>query len=113
MKRNTNYGTLNQDGTIEYAPIPLNINGVDTWTNQRLDYIGEGYCDIVRTEQPEEEGYYYTSAWEQTNSFTITETWTKHAIKVEESSLDRSIDLESRINDLEVAICELAEALME
>lgn len=115
MKSNTNYGILNNDGTIEYAPTPLTINGVETWTNHRLDYIGEGYCDVVHTEQPSREGYYYTSSWEQTDSFTITEVWTEHNVETssETSELDRSIDLEARINDLEVALCELAEALME
>lgn len=77
-KENRDFGKL-IDGQLQYAPMPLKINGVSVYTNVRNTYFKEGYSAIVRTEMPSKEGYYYTSSWQQTDSRTITEVWEEHS----------------------------------
>lgn len=86
---NNDFGKL-ENGNINYSPIPLIVDGIPTWTNDRTLYLTNGYSEIVRTEQPTREGYYYTSSWEQTDEQTITEVWTEHEIVPSVPSVDVS-----------------------
>lgn len=105
---NNSFGKL-ENGTINYSPIPLIVDGNSVWTNDRALYLANGYSEIVRTEQPSREGYYYTSSWEQTDEQTITEVWTEHEVEVAPPNDEPT--MEERLTDLESAICELCELL--
>lgn len=73
-----------EDGVnLEYAPIPLFIDGVNVWTNEEAKYNSLGYYEIVRTESPTKEGYYYSSFYELEEN-KLVEKWEEHEIPVYE-----------------------------
>lgn len=76
---NRNYGKINEDGSLEYASVPLVVNGENVWTNIPEVYIAEGYYPIVRTDEPIKEGFYYTFYWEQDGN-VIIQKWEEHEI---------------------------------
>lgn len=47
----TKYAKLNEDGTLEYAPI--NLNGVSNWINDENAVIAAGYLPLEELEPPE------------------------------------------------------------
>lgn len=77
MKYNRNYGKLNENGTLVYAPIPLVIDGVNFWTNDAQKYLEHGYFPIEHTDEPVKEGFYYTLEHEQQEN-KIVEKWIEH-----------------------------------
>lgn len=77
MIYNTKFGKLDASGNIQYAPIPLVIDGTNVWTNVGASYTKEGYYPIVRTEAPDREGCYYTSYFVLDGS-VIVEKWKEH-----------------------------------
>lgn len=64
MRCNYKFAKLDESGGLEYAPLPLVINGENVWTNIEAEYNALGFYEIKRTEMPEKEGYYYTDFWE-------------------------------------------------
>lgn len=73
MKQNKNFGKINDNGSIQYAPLPLLING-NTWTNDVKLHESFGYYPVIKTRKPEREGYYYTSYYVFENN-TCIEKW--------------------------------------
>lgn len=45
------YAKLNEDGTLEYAPI--NLNGVSNWINDENAVLAAGYLPLEELESPE------------------------------------------------------------
>lgn len=72
------YGKI-VDGNLIYAPVPLPVGGVPTWTNNPAIYAGEGYLPVQHSEKPEREGYWYERVWEEQDG-VIRETWVEHEI---------------------------------
>lgn len=83
LKLNRNFGKLDNDNNLTYAPIPLVINGVNVWTNEKDKFIQAGYFPIERTEQPQKDGYYFSFSWVQENG-VIVQKWEEHEITEEE-----------------------------
>ena len=68
MAYNFKFAKINESGALEYAPLPLVINGENVWTNIEGTYNEQGYYLIERTDTPIKEGYYYTDYWELENN---------------------------------------------
>ena len=77
MTNNFKYAKLNESGALEYAPLPLVINGEKVWTNIEGTYNEQGYYLIERTDTPIKEGYYYTDYWELSDN-KIVQRWQEH-----------------------------------
>lgn len=77
MAYNYKYAKLDESGELEYAPLPLVINGENVWTNIEGEYNKLGFYEITKTEMPEKEGYYYTVFWELENN-KIVQRWEEH-----------------------------------
>ena len=75
---NINYGKL-VDGKIQYAPVPLNIDGTETWTNDPTVFALQGYLPVVNTEEPVRDGYFYTFSWVEEDN-QIKRVWVEHAV---------------------------------
>ena len=75
---NINYGKL-IDGRIQYAPVPMNIDGADTWTNDESVFASQGFLPVVNTEEPVRDGYFYTSSWNEMKG-RIVKVWNEHII---------------------------------
>lgn len=83
-KYNRNFGKLGESGNLEYALIPLVIEGENVWTNIPEKYIECGYFPIKKTEQPgNKEGYYYTFYYALEDN-VIAQKWEEHEIPDEE-----------------------------
>ena len=89
---NMRYGKL-ENGNLVYAPSPLIIDGIKVWTNVPSVIIGHGYKPISNTTAPYVEGYYQVSGWAETDT-EIVQTWTAHAIPVDETA-----DMQSALNE--------------
>lgn len=83
MAYNYNFAKLNESGGLEYAPIPLVIDGVNVWTNEEAKYNSLGFYEIVHTESPTKEGYYYTEYWALAEN-KIVQRWEEHENPVPE-----------------------------
>ena len=69
------------NGELIYAPKILKLNdGYEIINPTNAQYLSAGFQQIVRTPQPEREGYYYTSSIENINGVP-TEVWTRHEIE--------------------------------
>lgn len=77
MAYNYHFAKLNESGGLEYAPLPLVINGENVWTNIEAEYNALGFYEIKRTEMPEKEGFYYTDFWELAEN-KIVQRWEEH-----------------------------------
>ena len=77
MRYNYRLAKVKEDGGLEYAPLPLVINGENVWTNIESEYNKLGFYEIKRTEMPEKEGYYYTDYWELSEN-KIVQRWEEH-----------------------------------
>ena len=62
MKKNYNFGLINKNGEIKYAPSPLNVNGINIWTTDPKFYIEQGYYPIIYEAAPDQENI-YTPYW--------------------------------------------------
>ena len=70
-----------ENGELIYAPKILKlIDGYEIINPTNAQYLSAGFQQIVRTPQPEKEGYYYTSSIENINGVP-TEVWTEHEIQ--------------------------------
>lgn len=79
---NRNFAKVNESGELEFAPLPLVINGDNVWTNIPEAYIENGYYPIERTKAPEKEGFYYTDFWAFENNKCV-QKWEEHEIPEE------------------------------
>lgn len=73
-----NFGKI-ENGEMVYAPTPLSINGIPTWTNDPAIYAVEGYLPIVHSDMPERDGYWYELTY-QVRDGVIVQTWVEHEI---------------------------------
>lgn len=101
---NTNYGKL-IDTYPQYLRLPIqltadiNINGVvhpaGSWlsTDNEEAILRLGYKPIIRTESPENEGYYYTEKWTDTGA-AIVQEWEEHEQPNEATEADYIASLE-------------------
>lgn len=76
---NKNFGTVKEEGKLQYSPNPLIIDGEKHWTNIKERYLSQGYYPVVYTEEPEKEGYYYQSYFELENE-AIVQKWKEYEI---------------------------------
>lgn len=83
-KQNFNFGRLRENGEIEYAPLLLVINGVNTWTNISELYMEKGYYPTEHRKAPEKEGFFYTPKWEIENGKCI-QKWEEHEVLKDEN----------------------------
>lgn len=84
MKQNKNFGRVDDNGGIQYAPFPLPVNG-NVWTNDIELHKSFGYYPVIKTEKPKKEGHYYTIYWELEDN-TIIQKWKEHEIPAEEET---------------------------
>ena len=70
-KYNFKFGRINENGGIEYAPVPIEKDGVKIWTNQPEYYLEAGYFPVMRTDPPEKEGLVFVPYWEEENGKCI------------------------------------------
>lgn len=87
MAYNYKFAKLDESGALEYAPVPLVIDGKNVWTNEEAKYNLLGFYKIVYTETPEKEGYYYTSFYELEEN-KLVEKWEEHEIQPEPENPD-------------------------
>lgn len=80
------YGKL-IDGGIEYATIPIMVDGVETWTNDPAVYASIGYLPIAYTDKPKTEGYWYEVSYVERNGVIVRE-WIAHEIPVTDEISD-------------------------
>ena len=79
MKYNLSFGKINETGDIEYALLPLVIDGENVWTNIPEKYIECGFYPVENTEVPEKDGYYYTSYYVIEDEKCV-QKWEEHEI---------------------------------
>ena len=96
MAYNYKYAKIKEDGGLEYAPLPLVINGKNVWTNIEAEYNALGFYEIKRTEMPEKEGFYYTDFWELENN-KIVQRWEEHENPVYEPTKEEQYAEAARI----------------
>ena len=96
MSYNYKFAKIKEDGALEYAPLPLVINGVNVWTNEEAKYNALGFYEITRTEMPEKEGYYYTVFWELENN-KIVQRWEEHEAPIPEPTEEEQYAEAARI----------------
>ena len=75
---NTNYGKL-VDGALVYANTPIMVGDTLVWTNDPAIYAAEGYLPVVRTDMPQQDGYWYDLTWVEQDG-AIVQTWVEHEI---------------------------------
>ena len=96
MRLNYKFAKLNESGGLEYAPLPLVIDGVNVWTNIEAEYNKLGFYEITKTEMPEKEGYYYTVFWELENN-KIVQRWQEHENPIPEPTEEEQYAEAARI----------------
>lgn len=96
MAYNYKYAKIKNDGELEYAPLPLVINGEKVWTNIEAEYNKLGFYEITKTEMPEKEGYYYTVFWELENN-KIVQRWQEHENPIPEPTEEEQYAEAARI----------------
>lgn len=96
MANNYRFAKLNESGALEYAPVPLVINGVNVWTNIEAEYNKLGFYEIKRTEMPEKEGFYYTDYWELSEN-KIVQRWEEHEAPIPEPTEEEQYAEAARI----------------
>lgn len=72
------YGRL-EAGKIQYADVPLVIDGVQVWTNDPAVYATAGYLPVMMAEKPQKDGYIYTCEFVELDG-AIVQVWTEHEI---------------------------------
>lgn len=96
MAYNYKYAKIKEDGALEYAPLPLVINGKNVWTNIEAEYNALGFYEITRTAIPEKEGYYYTDFWELAEN-KIVQRWQEHENPIPEPTEEEQYAEAARI----------------
>lgn len=96
MANNFKFAKINESGRLEYAPLPLVIDGVNVWTNIEAEYNALGFYEIMRTAMPEKEGYYYTDFWELSEN-KIVQRWEEHESPVYEPTEEEQYAEAARI----------------
>ena len=96
MAYNYKYAKIKEDGALEYAPLPLVINGKNVWTNIEAEYNKLGFYEIKRTEMPEKEGFYYTDYWELAEN-KIVQRWEEHEAPIPEPTEEEQYAEAARI----------------
>lgn len=96
MTYNYKFARLDESGELEYAPLPLVINGEKVWTNIEGEYNKLGFYEITKTEMPEKEGYYYTVFWELENN-KIVQRWEEHEAPIPEPTEEEQYAEAARI----------------
>ena len=96
MSYNYKFAKIKEDGGLEYAPLPLVIDGVNVWTNIEAEYNALGFYEIKRTAMPEKEGYYYTAFWELENN-KIVQRWEEHKNPIPEPTEEEQYAEAARI----------------
>ena len=96
MAYNYKFAKIKEDGGLEYAPLPLVINGENVWTNIEAEYNALGFYEIKRTEMPEKEGFYYTDYWELENN-KIVQRWQEHENPIPEPTEEEQYAEAARI----------------
>lgn len=89
MTYNYKFAKLNGSGGLEFAPLPLIIDGLNVWTNVEAKYNSLGYYEVICTDTPQKEGYYYTFYYEIENN-KLVQKWEEH---------EESADVESYKSD--------------
>ena len=80
MKNNLNFGILNGQGAVTYAPNPLVVGDMQYFNGDADLHHGEGWKTIVPADAPEpEEGYVWWPSWEETDTH-LTRIWTRQPI---------------------------------
>lgn len=102
MKFNRKYASLNANGTLSYAPVPLVLDGVNYWTNITDKYGQAGFYPIENTEMPTRDGFYYTSRYEQREG-KIVQVWDEHEIPIPEPEPEEP-DPEAQLEELEAML---------
>ena len=80
---NPKHASLNGDGTLSYAPVPLVLDGVNYWTNITDKYAQAGFLPVENTDTPVKDGFYYDSRYEQQGE-KIVQVWDEHEIPIPE-----------------------------
>lgn len=96
MAYNYKFAKIKEDGGLEYAPLPLVINGENVWTNIEGEYNKLGFYEIKRTEMPEKEGFYYTDYWELSEN-KIVQRWEEHENPIPEPTEEEQYAEAARI----------------
>lgn len=107
MRNQNKLYAMLREGQLFYAPVPLEIEGQRLYTNDSTPHYALGYSRVVQTWPERKSGYRYTSHYEQTDSQTITEVWDEEKEQQEHDN----VSIEERVNDLEIAVCELSDML--
>lgn len=90
--KNMQFGKL-VDGAVQYAPMPLVIDGRKVFTNREDIYLAQGYKKIVRTAEPEPvEGFVWTFQWVESDT-EISMVWEKIEIVPDENDPTNIIDI--------------------
>ena len=96
MRHNYKFAKIKEDGALEYAPLPLVINGENVWTNIEAEYNALGFYEIKRTAIPEKEGFYYTDFWELADN-KIVQRWQEHENPIPEPTEEEQYAEAARI----------------
>ena len=96
MRYNYKFARINESGGLEYAPLPLVINGENVWTNIEAEYNALGFYEIKRTEMLKKEGYYYTDYWELSDN-KIVQKWEEHEEPIPEPTEEEQYAEAARI----------------
>ncbi len=71
-----NFGKI-ESNVFGYAPVPIIVDGIATWTNDPAVYAAEGYLPVEHTSKPQREGYWYELTWVEQDG-VIVQTWVEH-----------------------------------
>ena len=64
-----------EDGSLVYAPRPLEMDGVHVFTDDAETHLALGYKEVVLNPEPEvQEGYRTWFEWEETDA-QIVQSW--------------------------------------
>lgn len=104
MKINLNFAKVLEDGNLEYAPVPLVVDGVNFWTNITEAYTAAGYYPVETTASPlGNDSYYYTSHYELLDGKAV-QVWDEHEIPVVEPEPVDESDPEAQLAELEALL---------
>ena len=82
VRYNRNFGRPDENGNIEYAPIPLVIGEKNIWTNVPDTHHILGYYLVESTDAPSNEGFYYTPYWVLEEDKCV-QKWEEHEVILE------------------------------
>lgn len=97
---NKRFARVDEKRNLEFAPLPLVIDGENVWTNAAEVYTERGFFPIEKTEVPQKEGFYYTSYWE----FEIdkcVQKWEEHEIPESVTEEEIKIAIQEGVNSID------------